>query len=84
MGKRGKSAKAAAPAAVAKKAKTEEKEAKEVQEAIVANPKSLSDFKAGKDSAINGFKGSIMKAAKGKADPKLVDQTLRQLLAARS
>lgn len=51
------------------------------RDAIAANPKSLADFKAGKDSAINGFKGSVMKAAKGKANPKLVDETLRKLLA---
>ncbi len=52
------------------------------RDAIAANPKSLADFKAGKDSAINGFKGLVMKAAKGKADPKAVDETLRRLLAA--
>jgi aspartyl-tRNA(Asn)/glutamyl-tRNA(Gln) amidotransferase subunit B len=51
------------------------------RDAIASNPKSLADFKAGKDSAINGFKGSVMKAAKGKANPKLVDETLRKLLA---
>ena len=39
-------------------------------------------IKAGKDSAINAFKGPVMKAAKGKADPKQVDTTLRRLLAA--
>ena len=50
------------------------------REAIAANPKSLADFKSGKDSAINGFKGSVMRAAKGKADPKQVDETLRRLL----
>jgi aspartyl-tRNA(Asn)/glutamyl-tRNA(Gln) amidotransferase subunit B len=41
----------------------------------------LAEFKSGKDSAINAFKGPIMKAAKGKANPKLVDETLRRLLA---
>ncbi len=51
------------------------------REAILANAKSLADFKAGKDSAINAFKGPVMKAAKGKANPKLVDETLRRLLA---
>ncbi|HEY0966650.1 MAG TPA: Asp-tRNA(Asn)/Glu-tRNA(Gln) amidotransferase subunit GatB [Opitutaceae bacterium] len=51
------------------------------RESIAANPKALVEFKAGKDSAINAFKGSIMKAAKGKANPKLVDETLRRLLA---
>ena len=51
------------------------------RDAIAGNPKALADFKAGKDSAINGFKGAVMKAAKGKADPKLVDEMLRRLLA---
>ena len=52
------------------------------RDSIAANPKALAEFTAGKDSAINAFKGPIMKAAKGKADPKLVDETLRRLLAA--
>ncbi|GAB1488494.1 Asp-tRNA(Asn)/Glu-tRNA(Gln) amidotransferase subunit GatB [Opitutaceae bacterium] len=51
------------------------------RESIAANPKALAEFKAGKDTAINAFKGPIMKAAKGKANPKLVDETLRRLLA---
>ena len=51
------------------------------RDAIAASPKALTEFKAGKDSAINAFKGPVMKAAKGKADPKLVDETLRKLLA---
>ena len=51
------------------------------RDAIAANPKALAEFKAGKESAINAFKGPVMKAAKGKANPKLVDETLRRLLA---
>ncbi len=51
------------------------------RDAIAANGKALAEFKAGKDSAINAFKGPVMKAAKGKANPKLVDETLRRLLA---
>jgi aspartyl-tRNA(Asn)/glutamyl-tRNA(Gln) amidotransferase subunit B len=51
------------------------------RDSIAANPKALAEFKAGKDSAINAFKGPVMKAAKGKANPKLVDETLRRLLA---
>jgi aspartyl-tRNA(Asn)/glutamyl-tRNA(Gln) amidotransferase subunit B len=50
-------------------------------DAIAANPKSVADFKSGKDSAINALKGPVMKAAKGKADPKRVDEALRRLLA---
>ena len=52
------------------------------RESIAVNAKALAEFKAGKDSAINAFKGPVMKAAKGKANPKLVDETLRRLLAA--
>ncbi|ACB75643.1 Asp-tRNA(Asn)/Glu-tRNA(Gln) amidotransferase subunit GatB [Opitutus terrae] len=52
------------------------------RDAIAANAKAVAEFKAGKDSAINAFKGPVMKAAKGKANPKLVDETLRRLLAA--
>jgi len=51
------------------------------REAIAANPKSAADYKGGKESAINAFKGPVMRAAKGKADPKRVDETLRRLLA---
>jgi aspartyl-tRNA(Asn)/glutamyl-tRNA(Gln) amidotransferase subunit B len=51
------------------------------RDAIATNAKALAEFKAGKDSAINAFKGPVMKAAKGKANPKLVDETLRRLLA---
>lgn len=52
------------------------------RDSIAANAKALAEFKSGKDSAINAFKGPIMKAAKGKANPKAVDETLRRLLAA--
>jgi aspartyl-tRNA(Asn)/glutamyl-tRNA(Gln) amidotransferase subunit B len=50
------------------------------RDAIAANAKALAEFKGGKDSAINAFKGPVMKAAKGKANPKQVDETLRRLL----
>jgi aspartyl-tRNA(Asn)/glutamyl-tRNA(Gln) amidotransferase subunit B len=52
------------------------------RDAIAANAKAVAEFKAGKDSAINAFKGPVMKAAKGKGDPKRVDAMLRHLLAA--
>jgi aspartyl-tRNA(Asn)/glutamyl-tRNA(Gln) amidotransferase subunit B len=50
-------------------------------EAIASNPKSVADYKGGKESALNAFKGPVMRAAKGKADPKRVDEMLRRLLA---
>ncbi len=52
------------------------------RDSIAANAKAVAEFKTGKESAINAFKGPVMKAAKGKANPKLVDETLRRLLAA--
>ena len=52
-----------------------------IRDAIAGNAKSVADFRAGKESALNAFKGPVMKAAKGKANPKLVDETLRRLLA---
>jgi aspartyl-tRNA(Asn)/glutamyl-tRNA(Gln) amidotransferase subunit B len=50
------------------------------REAIAANPKSAADFRGGKDSAINAFKGPVMRAARGRADPGAVDAALRRLL----
>lgn len=50
------------------------------RDAIAGNAKAVAEFKSGKDSAINALKGPVMKAAKGKADPKKVDETLRRLL----
>ncbi len=50
-------------------------------EAIAANPKGLADYKAGKASAINSFKGFVMKATKGQANPKVIDEILAKKLA---
>lgn len=46
-------------------------------EVIAANPKSVEDYKAGKENAINFLKGQVMKATRGKANPQVVDQLLR-------
>lgn len=48
--------------------------------AIEADPNAVAKFKAGNDKAINALKGPIMKATKGKADPKMIDDLLRKLL----
>ena len=50
------------------------------RDAIAGNDKAREQFLGGKDSAINAFKGPVMKASRGKANPKLVDETLRRLL----
>ncbi len=49
-----------------------------VADAIAANPKAVAEFKAGKEQAINAVKGAVMKTSKGKANPKLVDETVRR------
>ena len=49
-------------------------------EVIKANPKSVEDFAAGKENAINFLKGQVMKATRGKANPQMVDGLLRELL----
>ncbi|MEY3608090.1 MAG: hypothetical protein RLZZ447_878 [Verrucomicrobiota bacterium] len=51
------------------------------REAIAGNPKAAAEFRAGREGAINALKGPVMKAAKGKTNPKSVDETLRRLLA---
>lgn len=51
-----------------------------VEEVIAANPQSVADFKSGKEKAIGFLVGQTMKAMKGKADPGLVNQILRELL----
>ena len=52
-----------------------------VDEVIANNPKNVEEFKAGKEKALNGLVGQVMKASKGKANPAQVNQLLRQKLA---
>ena len=49
-----------------------------VADAIAANPKAVAEFKAGKEQAINAVKGAVMKASKGRANPRLVDEIARK------
>ncbi|HLF93162.1 MAG TPA: Asp-tRNA(Asn)/Glu-tRNA(Gln) amidotransferase subunit GatB [Planctomycetota bacterium] len=48
--------------------------------AIAGNPKAAADFKAGKEAALKSLIGGVMKATKGRADPKLAEEVLRKLL----
>lgn len=50
------------------------------RQVIKDNPKPVEQFKMGKETAINALKGQVMKATRGKANPKFVDDILRQLL----
>ncbi len=50
-------------------------------EAIAGNPKSVADFRGGRENAINAMKGFVMKRSQGRANPRLVDEILRRRLA---
>jgi len=51
-----------------------------VDEVIAANPKSVEEFRAGKEKAFNALVGQVMKASKGKANPQQVNDLLRARL----
>jgi aspartyl-tRNA(Asn)/glutamyl-tRNA(Gln) amidotransferase subunit B len=48
--------------------------------ALSANPAAVADYQAGKGTAINFLKGQVMKATRGKANPTVVEDLLRQHL----
>lgn len=49
-------------------------------EAIAKNPKSVEDYKAGKENALMFLVGQVMRASKGKANPNLVNELLKKKL----
>ncbi len=53
-----------------------------VDQVMAANPKSVEEFRAGKDKAFNALVGQVMKGSRGKANPAQVNQILKRKLAA--
>jgi aspartyl-tRNA(Asn)/glutamyl-tRNA(Gln) amidotransferase subunit B len=53
-----------------------------VDKAIAANPRSVEEFRAGKEKALNALVGQVMKATKGKANPAQVNEILQRKLGA--
>jgi aspartyl-tRNA(Asn)/glutamyl-tRNA(Gln) amidotransferase subunit B len=51
-----------------------------IEEVMAANPKQLEQYRAGKEALLGFFVGQIMKASKGKANPKIVNERLREKL----
>lgn len=51
-----------------------------VEQIITENPKSVTDYRNGKEKAMGFLVGQTMKAMKGKANPELVKRLLRELL----
>ncbi|MCX8044342.1 MAG: Asp-tRNA(Asn)/Glu-tRNA(Gln) amidotransferase subunit GatB [Desulfobacterota bacterium] len=54
---------------------------KVIQEILDAHPSLVADFRAGKEKVFGFLVGQIMKATKGKANPRMVNDILREKLA---
>jgi len=52
-----------------------------IAEVLAANPKSVEEYRAGKDKAFNALVGQVMKASRGKANPAQVNELLKASLA---
>ena len=50
------------------------------REAVEANPEKAEEFRRGKQALMGFFVGLVMKASRGQANPKQVNEILRQLL----
>ena len=51
-----------------------------IRKVLEENPKSVADFKAGKEKSFGFLVGQTMKATKGQGNPKLVNEVLRKVL----
>ncbi len=60
---------------------SDEEEIKNIVKKVVDNnPKSIEDYKAGKDRALGYLVGQVMKESKGKANPGIVNKLLLEIL----
>ena len=53
---------------------------KTIEEIVAANPQSVEDYHNGKEKAMGFLVGQTMRAMKGKADPAMVNQIVKELL----
>jgi aspartyl-tRNA(Asn)/glutamyl-tRNA(Gln) amidotransferase subunit B len=51
-----------------------------IDEVIAASPQQLAQYRAGKETLFGFFVGQVMKASRGKANPKVVNERLREKL----
>jgi aspartyl-tRNA(Asn)/glutamyl-tRNA(Gln) amidotransferase subunit B len=51
-----------------------------IEKAMVANPKQVEDYRKGKEKLFGFFVGEVMKQTKGKANPQLVNELLKEKL----
>ena len=52
-----------------------------IEEVISANPKQLEQYRGGRDKVFGFFVGQVMKATQGKANPQLLNDLLKKMLA---
>ena len=52
-----------------------------MEDVISANPDAVENYRAGEQKVVGFLVGQVMRATQGKADPKLVNQLLREALA---
>src|SRR5690606_38414132 len=52
-----------------------------VDDVLAANAKSVAEYRAGKEQAINALMGQAMKASRGKANPAQLTELLKKKLA---
>jgi len=55
-----------------------------VAQVIAANPKSVEEYRAGKNKAFNALVGQAMKATRGKGNPAQINEILKKKLAGQS
>ncbi len=53
-----------------------------ISQVIASNPQAMADFRAGKEQAIKFLVGQVMKATRGRANPKLANELLKKKLEA--
>jgi aspartyl-tRNA(Asn)/glutamyl-tRNA(Gln) amidotransferase subunit B len=51
-----------------------------IDEVIAASPNQLEQYRSGKETLFGFFVGQVMKASKGKANPKVVNERLKEKL----
>ena len=51
-----------------------------IEKVIAGNPQAVADYKGGKEKALGALVGQTMKAMKGKADPAMVNEMLKQCM----
>jgi aspartyl-tRNA(Asn)/glutamyl-tRNA(Gln) amidotransferase subunit B len=52
-----------------------------VSDVLAANPQAIAEYRAGEDKVVGYLVGQVMKATQGKADPRAVNQILRDQMA---